>query len=103
MTKRQKTIAIIVGVAVAAYLVYRWYKYKQQGSGVPQLGTNLNSVAPELIGGSHGPQSGLNYYQGSTTIYLSEAVTQQGNHPTGNRTWPLVPRVIHTPPKVTTS
>lgn len=56
--KTLKTLILVAVLAGAAYLAYRWYQnYKsgQTGGGVPQLGTNLNSVAPELVGGSAGP------------------------------------------------
>lgn len=58
---RDKTLKTLILVAVLAggiYLAWRFYQnYKagQLGGGVPQLGTNLNSVAPELVGGSAGP------------------------------------------------
>lgn len=61
MNKRTKIILIAVGVAVAAYLAYRWYRNRQAGSNQSPtggLGTNLNSVAPELVGGSAGPAVG---------------------------------------------
>jgi hypothetical protein len=49
----------MVGVlAVGAWFAWRYYQnYKagQTGGGVPQLGSNLNSVAPFLVGGSSGP------------------------------------------------
>lgn len=80
MNKRTKTIFIVIAIAGAAYLAYRWYVGRQT-SGTPQLGTNLNSVAPELIGGSTGPQSGLNYYAGATNVYVTEAVTQNSVKP----------------------
>jgi hypothetical protein len=56
--KTVKTLILVAVLAGAAYLAWRWYQnYKagQTGGGVPQLGTNLNSVAPELVGGSSGP------------------------------------------------
>lgn len=62
MDNRVKTALIVVGIAVAAYLGYRWWENrKASGSPTGALGTNLNSVAPELIGGSSGPNSGLDY------------------------------------------
>jgi hypothetical protein len=72
--KRQKTALILVAVAVAAYIGYKWWTNRQSSSG--QLGANLNSVAPALIAGSTGPQSGLNYYAGATNIYVTEQLTQ---------------------------
>jgi len=39
-----------------AWRLYQNYKANQiDGGGAPQLGTNLNSIAPELVGGSSGP------------------------------------------------
>lgn len=77
MTKNQKTALILAGVAVAAYLVYRWYTSQQQNNtNSTGLGSNLNSLAPSLIAGSSGPSSGLNYYEGSTTVFTSKPMTQ---------------------------
>lgn len=74
MKKKTKTY-IIIGVAlVAAYFVYRWYMSQQSGisgNAGTGLGSNLNSIAPELAAGSTGPNSGLNYYGGNTTVYLT--------------------------------
>ena len=56
MDKRWKTLIIVGVVAVAGYLAWRWYQnYKANTPGGGQLGTNLNSIAPELVGGSQGP------------------------------------------------
>lgn len=79
MNKRTRIILIVVGLAVAAYLAYRWYAAKSSSTatGNATLGTNLNSVAPELIAGSSGPSSGLNYTAPATTIYLTMPTTTQ--------------------------
>jgi len=56
--KLMKTLILVAVLAGGAYLAWRFYQnYKtgQLSGGVPQLGTNLNSVAPELVGGSAGP------------------------------------------------
>jgi hypothetical protein len=56
--KSIKTLIIAGVLVVGAWFAWRYYQnYKagQTGGGVPQLGTNLNSVAPELVGGSTGP------------------------------------------------
>lgn len=93
MSKRTRTILIVIGLAVAAYLAYRWYQNKQSGgtnSPTGGLGTNLNSIAPELVGGATGPSSGLTYNQAPTTVNLTlpsgaPSVTLTGNAqaPTG--------------------
>jgi len=71
--KNPRTWIIIGAVAIAAYLLYRWWQNKQSATNSPtgSLGTNLNSVAPELIGGSSGPESGLTYNQGTTQVDLT--------------------------------
>lgn len=57
MKKDTKTLLIIGVVIVAGYLAWRMYQnYKAQQPGGGQLGTNLNSIAPELVGGSQGPE-----------------------------------------------
>jgi hypothetical protein len=101
MKKQTRIILIVAAVAVAGYLGWRWWQNRQQGGGTGQLGTNLNSIAPALVAGSTGPQSGLNYYAGSTTVYFSEPITQtaKGGGRTNNvthvpdtwRTHPLIP------------
>jgi hypothetical protein len=56
--KTIKTLLMVGVLAVGAWFAWRYYQnYKagQTGSGVPQLGTNLNSIAPFLVGGSSGP------------------------------------------------
>lgn len=51
-------LVAIAGAAVVAYVGYRWWQARQPGTPVGGLGTNLNSVAPELVGGSTGPSVG---------------------------------------------
>lgn len=61
MKKNTKVILWVAALAVAAYLGYRWWKGRQGGSAdspTGSLGANLNSVAPELVGGSSGPSVG---------------------------------------------
>lgn len=57
---KQTRIWLIVGVAaVAVYFIYRYIQNRggtETGTGA--LGSNLNSVAPELVGGSAGPTQG---------------------------------------------
>jgi hypothetical protein len=99
MDKKAKTTLILAGVAVAAYLAYRWYMNKQANSqSTGQLGSNLNSVAPALIGGSSGPTSGLSYYAGATNVYTAAPVSTSSSPttpttpttPTGTgRRWPI--------------
>jgi hypothetical protein len=54
-----KNVKIGIGLAVlaiAGYLAWRWWQARQAATpGGGQLGTNLNSIAPELVGGSSGP------------------------------------------------
>lgn len=62
--KRSHILIAAAVLAVAAFLAVRWYEKRQQavyGSGLTQgqdTGSNLNSVAPELVGGSTGPSIG---------------------------------------------
>lgn len=61
MSKNTKIFLIVAALAVAGYLGYRMWKNRQgNGTNSPTgaLGTNLNSVAPELVGGSSGPSIG---------------------------------------------
>lgn len=76
-----KTPLILAGIAVAAYLAYRWWQSRQSASPTGGLGTNLNSVAPELVGGSSGPDSGITYSPPSPTISITEPVDTEGANP----------------------
>ena len=50
-------LAIVAALVVGGWFLWHWWKaYQAQGGGNLGLGTNLNSVAPELVGGSSGPQ-----------------------------------------------
>lgn len=74
MTKNVKVTLVVVALAVGGYLVFRWYENrKANGTNSPTgaLGTNLNSVAPELVGGSSGPDVGP-AVQMPLTITLNE-------------------------------
>jgi hypothetical protein len=77
MNANRKHLILVAGSAIVAavvvYVAYRWYQARQ-GNQVGGLGTNLNSVAPELVGGSTGPSVGpaLNT---PITITLNEAAT----------------------------
>lgn len=56
MSKGIKVTLLLAGLAVAGYLAWRWYQQRQASTpGGGQLGTNLNSIAPYLVGGSSGP------------------------------------------------
>lgn len=75
--KKVPTPVWIALAAVAAYLGYKWWHNRQSqglGPGVPQLGTNLNSIAPELIGGSAGPNSGLTYNEAPINVTLTQPI-----------------------------
>lgn len=51
------TLAIVAALAIGGWFLWHWWQaYQAQGGGNLGLGTNLNSVAPELVGGSAGPQ-----------------------------------------------
>lgn len=56
MSKGTKTLILVGVLVVAGYLGWRWYtNYKASQPGGGPLGTNLNSIAPDLVGGSSGP------------------------------------------------
>lgn len=82
MSKRTRVILILIAVAVAAYLVYRWYMNRQAANtgtaDTTGMGSNLNSVAPELVGGSTGPTSGLTYTPGNTQVDINLPATNTG-------------------------
>lgn len=74
MSKRTRIILIVIVLAIVAYFAYRWWQNRNSGgltSNTAGTGSNLNSVAPELAGGSTGPDSGLNYYPGNTQLDIS--------------------------------
>ena len=59
MNKQTRIWLFVGAAAIAVYFLYRYIQNRggtESGSGA--LGTNLNSVAPELIGGSSGPSQG---------------------------------------------
>ena len=63
-----RTILVIGVLVVGAYFAYRWLENRNSsGTG---LGSNLDSATPELVAGSSGPDSGLNYYAGNTNVTL---------------------------------
>lgn len=81
---------LIVALAAAGiYLAIRWYENRKAAeNGTAQggagLGTNLNSVAPELIGGSTGPSIGP-ALSTPITINVTSSMpdTSQGANPVG--------------------
>jgi hypothetical protein len=63
MKKEYKIVLVVAALAVAAYLAIKWYENRQAASngntqGGAADGSNLNSIAPELVGGSTGPSIG---------------------------------------------
>lgn len=95
MPKRTRVILIVIVVAIAGYLAYRWYKNRNStglAGNTAGTGSNLNSLAPELVAGSSGPSSGLTYEPGSTTVDLTlpdgttpaQTTTQTGGGGVGN-------------------
>jgi hypothetical protein len=82
MTKKTKTTLLLVGLAIGAYLIYRWYENKSStnssGTGTG-LGSNLNSTLTSL---NAGPQTNV-YLTGTNTVSSGSAVTQparRGQH-----------------------
>lgn len=88
MSKRTRAILIAVAVIVAAYLAYRWWQNRQSNANGESLGANLNSVAPSLVAGSTGPDSGLTYTGGTTVVELppGNGEPQQDNPPANGGT-----------------
>lgn len=85
---RAKTALILAGIAVAAYLGYRWWKNRSSSEASSGLGANLNSVAPALVGGSTGPDSGLDYTAPTINVSDSAPVTSGGQASGGVTTPP---------------
>lgn len=75
---KKHAILIIVGLAVVAYLAWRWWSNRQSNSSgdnvAPGGSTDLNSVAPELIGGSSGPNVGP-----AVQLPVNITLTEQAN------------------------
>lgn len=89
MDKRTRTVLIIGVLAVGAYFFYRWYKNRQAATGtgqgaVSQLGSNLNSLAPELVGGSSGPSSGPQVTMPVTITLTEPPAPGHGDHDLDN-------------------
>jgi hypothetical protein len=100
LSKRTRVILIVVAVAVAGYLAWRWYQNSQSGSGTgntvgTDIGSNLNSPAPVLEGGSSsGDNSAPSYSAGSETINVE---LPNGDQSTTAAVPPKAP--VKTPPK----
>lgn len=92
MNPRLRTALILAGIAVAAYVGYRWWQNRNASSS-QGLGSNLGSVG-YLVGGSTGPSSGLNYYAASPNITLNEPVTS----PPPGRQFLFLPPATRVPP-----
>lgn len=80
-----KTILIIVVLAIAAYLIYRWYTNRNSentADNSQSYGANLNSVAPDMSSAT-GPDSGLNYTAPTdeVTINLPDGSQSVSNPP----------------------
>lgn len=62
MHKHMKLFLIGLAAAIVAFFVWRWWTNRQSNNSgdnvAPGGSTDLNSVAPELIGGSSGPNVG---------------------------------------------
>lgn len=57
--KTAMILAVVAGVAVVGYVIYRYMQSRaSSNSPTGSFGSNLNSVAPELVGGSSGPSVG---------------------------------------------
>lgn len=87
--KKNAPLVWLAAAVVAAYFGYRWYQNRQAANAASgtstaagsQLGTNLNSTAPDLVAGSQGPNSGLSYYAGQTQVTLSQPASQTAVQP----------------------
>jgi len=79
-----KMLLLLGAAAVAAYVAYRMWKNYQANGGGPgspfQVGTNLNSIAPELVGGSTGPSVGPGVDL-PINITLTETIAKPEGHP----------------------
>jgi PASTA domain len=85
LDKNLQTTLIALAVVVSAYIAYKWYRNKQANNTstttAGSSGTNLNSIAPELIGGSAGPNSGLDYapQPSSVTVDYPQQITSSAS------------------------
>lgn len=86
MNKKTKTALILGGLAVAAYLIYKWYENRQANnstsSGTGQLGSNLNSTLTSL---NAGPQTNVTtFYEGTSSQSTGSPITSSGTSTTGS-------------------
>lgn len=93
MNKNVKTLLIVAVAAVAIYLAYRWYENKKSSqaganSTSASLGSNLNSVAPELIGGS---QAGGTQVQPVLSVPVDVTISESSQMPPEESANPVVP------------
>jgi len=69
VSKRTRVILIVGVLAVVAYFAWQWYQNRQASTPAASDGTNLNSAAPVLEGGSSsGDNSAPSYSTGQETI-----------------------------------
>lgn len=82
--KALRTTLILAAVAVAAYFAYQWWQNRgasaAAGGGVT-LGTNLNSVMPDLSAGATGPESGIQTPGTSETVNINVPSTGASQQP----------------------
>jgi hypothetical protein len=102
VNKTTKTLLWVAVAAVAAYLAYRWYQNKkstagQQGTSA-SLGSNLNSEAPELIGGS---QAAGTQVQPVLSVPVDVSISESSSLPPETSANPVVPSNSTTPNAVT--
>jgi len=108
MSKNTKTLLWVGIIAVAAYLGYRWYKNKQASAAgaaatsaplsTSSAGSNLNSVAPELIGG--GDAAGTTV-QPVLTVPVTVSIDQTSQNPPAQPQTPVIGVNATTPSGVT--
>lgn len=83
-----RMILLVAAAAVAGYFLIRWYEGRQSAQygntqGGAGLGSNLNSVAPELIGGSTGPSIGP-ALSTPVTINVTSSAPPESANPVGS-------------------
>lgn len=82
MGKNGKTLLLAGVVVVGVFLVYRWYTARKATGTTPALGSNLNSLAPELVAGSSGPRAGG--VDIPVHVFVTETITR-GDRDHGDR------------------